>query len=488
MATTSSSWTRRIGVSLMAAAIALATALAAVGPVAAEESSGTPKEAKDAKVSKHGFYDAPLSTIIPPSVLQSFPPQVVCLVIVKACTGDFHEDQPDGVDDGYNQLTGGVEQGINAAEKNDPGEPVSPVPPDTLPVAVTTGQPRYRSAIAFELPTVPSDHQVDSFKVYLTEKDPTGGVSSPMVRQAVLAAMTCARGCQQDQFEKILTMGCTEEQKGQPCPAEDDPLGVEMCPIADDPSTEDKNAEWKGERSQDPKTVPDTDCFLGANGRRLEDGTWEFDLTFALEAWSEGEIANNGVLLVPQGAPNFAFGDPDSTFNKQVSFEPAVKYTVATSEEVELFTPDLGGGGTDLPGSTSGGSGSFDSTGSTGSSGGFSTPSSSGTSGNVSSFSAPANDDPVAQPAPEVAGGDSAAAPNQQPVTEPVAAGTQEQPGSAWYVWLLAPVFLGGAWLTAQSLTAPTATALAGASKEGAMTRLLSQQAAASSSSGPQLA
>ncbi|MDX1659628.1 MAG: hypothetical protein R3343_12470 [Nitriliruptorales bacterium] len=484
--TATASWTRRIGVALMAASLAIATVLATGGPVSAQEAEQLPEDAKEATVTKAGFYDAPLSDVIPPSVLESFPPQVLCLVVVKACTGDLHEDQPDQVNEGFDTVTGGVEEGTGTTQENDPNEPASPVPPESLPVSVTTGQDRYRSAVAFELPSVPSGHQVDSFKVYLSESQPTGGISSPALRQAVLAGLTCARtsddsfvsnleeetgqevpeqfadlrSCQQSQFEKILTQD----------PIEQNPLGLEMCPIADNPSTEDKNAEWEGERSQDPDNIPETDCFLGANGKRLEDGTWEFDMTFALDAWSSGEIPNQGVLVVPQGAPNFAFGDPDSSFNKQVTFEQSVQYTIATSEE-----PDpVGFPSSDFGSTSSSSSGSSS----------FSAPSG-GTSGNVESFSAPANEEPQSEPAPEVATNTGT---EQQPNTEPVAAGPQEQPGAAWYTWLLAPVFLGGAYLTAQSLTAPAASALASGPKEGAMTRLLQQQGSSAASNGPQLA
>ncbi|MDX1620652.1 MAG: hypothetical protein R3320_06665, partial [Nitriliruptorales bacterium] len=402
--TTSTSWTRRIGIALMAASLALATVLGMAGPVGAEETSGTPEEAQEAKTTKHGFYDAPLLNVIPPSVLQQFPPQVVCLVVVQACTGNLNENQPDESRDGYVAVTGGIQEGMDTAEANDPHEPRSPhVPENTLPVAITTGQARYHSAVAFELPSVPSGHQVDSFKLYLTETNPTGGVSSPVARQAILAAMTCARECQNDQFEKILFMGCDGGRTDSPgtCPAEQEPLRVEMCAIADNPSTDEKNAEWKGERSQDPDNIPEADCLLGANGKRLEDGSWEFDMTYAMDAWANGEIANNGVLLVPGGAPNFAFGDPDSTFNKQVTFENAIKYTIATSEEPEPVSFGSFGG------SSSGFDSGSSSTTSTSSSpsNGFSSAPSGGSSGNVSSFSAPANDGAPAEPAPEVAGG-----------------------------------------------------------------------------------
>lgn len=474
-------WKRRIGVSLMSAAMAATIAVAAGGAAVAQESEGAPEETQEATVTRSAFYDAPLLNIFPPSVLQSFPPGVICLVEPKPCTGDFHEDQPDGMRDGYQTGRGGVQDGMRTAQENDPNEPVSPVPPDTLPVSITTGQTRYQSAVAFELPAVPEGHQVDEFKLYLTPTDPTGGVSSPMFRQAVLAFMTCVRGCQEDQFEKIFTVGCTEDEEG-PCPAEDEPLQVEMCPIADDPFTENRDAEWEEGASQDPESAPDTDCFLGANGRVLDDGeTWEFDMTYALDAWAAGDLANKGVLISPQTAPNFAFGDPDSTFNKQVTFTQDIRYTVATSEAPEPVTfsdeDDFSGGG-DLDASG-------------GSSGGFSAPSgssSSGSSGNISSFSAPANEEPpAAEPEPEVAAGDGGAPAAEEPATEPVAAGEQEQPGSAWYAWLLAPVFAAGMWLTAQSLTA--APAAAAGPREGAMTRLVQQQQASSSTvNGPQLA
>lgn len=448
---------RRIGLTMLAASLALASALVGGAPAAAQEG-----ERESSEISKTAFWDAPLHTVIPPTVVKGFPPQVVCIVRVQACTGRFTGQEPDEFTDGYGEARQAVGEGMTAATENDPGEPVSPVMPETLPVSITTGQPRYRSAILFELPKVPEGHQVDSFVIYLKETDPTGGISSPALRQAVLAGMTCPRGCDGEQFEKIMTSEPYEQQ----------PLDVEICPVSDDPFTEESDAKWESGESQDPDTLPETDCILGSSGQRGDDGTWTFDLTYAMEAWAEEEIPNLGVVIRPGPAPNFAYGDPDSSFNKQVSFETSLEYTIATSEKVELVSFDGGSSGSGF--SNTGTSGDT-----AGSSGGFAAPSS-GSSGGASSFSAPAGDTPPAEPAPEVAAGD---APAAEPATEAVAAGPEEQP-SAWYVWLLAPLFLGGMWLTAQSLTAPVTAQVA---RDGAMTRLLRQQQAAASR-GPQLA
>lgn len=481
---------RRLGALLMIASLTFGALVTVFAPVAAaqeaEEPEQAPEDRQEAKVTKSGFWDAPLNRVIPPSVMQQFPPQVVCLVVVKACTGKFHQDQPEQIGEGFNQVTGGVEEGLTAVKENDPGEPESPVPPDTLPVSVTTGQARYRSALQFELPPVPTGHEVDDFKIYLVETDPTGGVSSPVARQAILAALTCAREgdgpggrCDTAQFEKILMMGCDGTPQDEPgtCPAEQEPLSIEMCPIVDDPATPDANeAEWKGERSQDPQNLPATDCFLGANGKRLAGGIWEFDLTFALEEWATGAIPNNGVLIRPQKAPNFAFGDPDSTFNKQVTFEQAVTFTVASSEAPEPIDFGSGSSGGDFGSGTT----------SSGNSGGFAAPSGGSGGGNVSTFSSPAQGDPDAAPAPEVAGGASAPAGQQSQV--PVAAGPQQPAASnsAWYAWLAIPLFLAGGWLVAQSLTGAGAPAVAAASRDGAMSRILKQRS--TSAGGQQLA
>ena len=56
---------------------------------------------------------------------------------------------------------------------------------------------------------------------------------------------------------------------------------------------------------------------------RRDAGTWVFDLTFAAQAWTEGVdgevLANQGIMLRPLGAPNFAYGDPDFSTNWVVS-------------------------------------------------------------------------------------------------------------------------------------------------------------------------
>lgn len=452
-------WKRRIGAVMMASSLLTGAAVATLTPAVAEEA-----ETQDAAITKRGFYAAPLSDVIPQTVLKGFPPQVVCLVIVKSCTGQFHESQPEGLKEGYGDLRGGVSDGMSEVQGRDPGEPASPIPPDHHPVSITAGNARYRSAVLFELPSVAEGDQVDSFQLILKEAQPTGGISSPALRQAVLAFMTCARGCQGDQFEKILTSE----------PVERAPLGIEACPIVDDPTTERNETDWQAERSQSEGELPAADCVLGGSGQRQEDGTWVFDLTFAMEAWNDGELPNAGVLIRPQSAPNFAYGDPDSSFNKQVTFAPELQYRIATSEEPAPIdnpfgSPSGGGEGFSGDGGTSGAS-----TG--GSSGGFTTTGGS-TGGNVSTFSAPA-DSAGGDSAPVVAesgGGDGAPAASGFD-SEPVAAGNEEGPGSAWYVWLLVPVFLGGMWMTAQTLTAEPQAVAAG--RSGAMTRLLERQQA----------
>ena len=88
--------------------------------------------------------------------------------------------------------------------------------------------------------------------------------------------------------------------------------------------------------------------------------TWTFDLTFAVQAWTEGTdgdvLPNQGIMLRPVGAPNLAYGDPDFSTNWQVSLadstatdlalRPRVRYETVSDETGAVIDP---GGFVDLP-------------------------------------------------------------------------------------------------------------------------------------------
>ena len=480
----------RIGAALMAASL-LVGIVAAPAAVAEGE---LPEERQEVTVEREGFWNADYSKYSKNAATKQFPPEAVCLVQPTACFfpeggGDPSAPLPTGSITGAapsedcardtgglgavgNTLTCEIDQAMRGflttlAENDEGYPPADPVQPDTLPVSVAFGQPNYRSAVDIELPSIPAGDQVDSFTMVLTEEQPTYSNESPAFRQAVLAALTCASEneaspigrCTQEEFEKIANT-CPDTEDGVPCLVYDKHLTVEACPIISD---------WEGTESQDEDTLPEVDCLYSAVGTPVttDDGTfWVFDLTFAAQAWYAGDIAENGLLLRPGAAENFAYGDPETTYSKQVTFANVVQAAVTSSEAPPAPPPFS------APSFDSGSSGSFGSdTGSFGS-GGFSapassTPMSSPTTSTPMADSPAVSDTPVEQPA---------TAGEEQPVT--LAAGTPlGQPTSPWWLWAMVPMFLAGAWLLSRSLTE---TAVAGAATRGggAMTRLLERQAA----------
>lgn len=372
------------------------------------------------------YYTHAAGEAAPGVLVDEFPPAVVCLLVPEACGADARQvTEP---------LAGAVPPPDAVPEA-----PVQPVPPGTLPVATLAGATRYESAIAFELPAIPTDHQVDRFVLRLVETDPTFSLDSPAFRQAVLAAFVSFEQQEpaQEQFEKVLEAN----------PADDQFLGVEACPIIEP---------FQPGENQPATAVPATDCILGANGTRTEDGAWEFDLTLAADAWHQGNIPAEGVLLRPISAPNLAFGDPDLSTNEQVTFAasaddpPAV--AAASSERPEPITFAPGPGTSDRTGSVAPDRG-----------------------GPVAVARPPVTDRSGRrageQPAPDVAA-PADGAPSGGPATGPSA--EQPQPRNLWWYWLSVPGLLGGMFVTGRALTAPgDAVAPRGG---GALTRLVQQR------------
>ena len=418
----------------MAASLATGTMLATLSPAVAQEEPTAPGETEALEVTSTAYWTYPVGNTLPPTLTSEFPPGVICIVRPEAC--------PEAID----PVSEVVEGGLGTVKENEPDAPQDPVPPDSLPVGIQNGTKRYEAAAKFEIPAS-SGEQVDRFVVVLTEKQPTYHSSSPAFRQAVLAALTCARECEQEQFQKVLDQD----------PVESAVIGVEACPFT--------AAFEEGTSQTPPADGHPVDCLYGSNGVRVPgtEGVWLFDLTFAAAAWADGTLANNGVIFRPSGAPNLAYGDPDATTIAQATFEStqiaaAIETSPATDDAPAPFAP--------APGNSD--SGSFDSSGST--SGGFS----SAPSGGVSSdpFAAPGGTTvDEAASAPQVA--EPAPAAQDQLATAPVAGVTEDAPaGSAWWIWLLVPIFAAGSWMTAQSLTAEVALGTA-RERAGAMTRLI---------------
>lgn len=456
---------RTVGLSLMSASLVVGV-LAAPAAVAAEDAE-VPEDLQEAAVSRYAYWNADQSKYADNAATSQFPPEAVCLVQPQACyfpEGD--QDPTGGLGQVGNETLSTLDEGerellASISEADDGTEPADPVPPESYPVSVAFGEANYRSAIEFELPSLPDDHQLDKFTMVLTQGDPTYASASPAFRQAVLAALTCASEneespfgrCTPEEFEKIPDRDLMD----------DGPLTVEACPIT---------GPWEGETSQDEDNLPEVDCLYTSAGIPVEvdDSTtlWVFDLSFMAQAWYDGLIEPNGILLRPGAAENFAYGDPETTYSKQVTFDPLVQYAAATSEEPTFQAPPPPPP-PPAPSSGSGGTGSTDV---------FATPPAPTSSQPVnvpSGGSSTGSDQPpaVSQPTTDAPAEPVAAQPEQH---ETLAAGTPlGEPETPWWLWLLIVPFLGGAWLMSRALEEQAAVAT---QRSGAMTRLLERQAA----------
>ena len=491
---------RTVGIALMGSSLLLG----ALTPLAASAAEGNaedvPEETTTFEIAelKHGFWEGNPSDYGNNAVTKSYPPEAVCLVQPRFCNFPEGDADPTGglgaqgndLNDRIGENSGKAREQV---QERDEGTPEDPVPPDTLPVSVAFGQKNYRSAVEFPLPEVPEGEDVDEFTVFLEQGNPTYSNSSPALRQAVLAGLTCAREseeeqgrCQRSEFEKVVTRSCDGEtaETPEPCPREDEPLQVEMCPIVDLPETKDLDeSEWEGERSQPEDTLPPVDCILGAlgtiysevevtqpNGEPATVTLWGFDLTFALQAWNAGEVDYAGVELRPASAENLAYGDPDPSYSKQVTFANALYYASETSKPPPPPAPfDPGpmttGGGTTTSSGASGGSSGGDM---------FGTPPTPASGSPISNNSMSSQPQTTSEQ-PAVAEQPQTAQPETEETETLAANAPLGQPQTPWWLWLLILPFLGGAYLLQQSLAEEVAVA---SERRGAMTRLLERQAA----------
>lgn len=443
---------------LLLMVLALGALLGALTPALAQESDD---DTEPVEVDRHQVYVSPLTDAAPAALTSRFPPEVVCIVFPDTCG-----DEAQQANEAFQTATGEVDD-------NAPTSPVQPVPPDSVAASFAAGTTRYQSALRFELPEVPSGEEIVTYRLTIEQGQPTYHSSSPMFRQAVLAAVAGV-GSQDEQVFRDEFVKALERE-----PVDQQVIGIEACPL-----TQAFEGTEAGEaRSDDeiPREEGDDDgpgplalnCILGANGQFDEDaGTWSFDLTFAAEDWSSGELDNHGVLLRPAAAPNLAFGDPDTSTNAQVVLDvTTASATVETApppepvEPLEPLSTDGGAGGVD-----DGGGGeapapevSFGEPVDTG--GGVET-------GGGTGLGTGQPDVAPAEPAPETDAPAVAA-----PDTEPAAS----VPQTPWWVWTLVPVFLGGMYVMAQALVADPA--LATGARGGAMTRLIAQRRAAATPS-----
>lgn len=337
--------------------------------------------------------------------------------------------------------TSGTEAVGGTQLPDQPPPPANPtVPPNTLPAGMQNAEHQYRSAIKFDLSSVPSGAQVDSFTIVLHEHSSSGTVTG---LEACAFTEDFAEGGNQDMNKDLPEFSCVFSAQGD-----------------------------KAEEN-DPETEQD------------ETALWTFEMPDTAESWltddpAEGGIDNHGLVIQYVPPPNLDVGEPDPTkssgrifFDGPESDNPPVatiQYTQGSGEDEQSGTVALEPA--EPPASDDGGT--------SGDSGGAAQTSDSSGGGGVGFASSPQfeSEPSQSQPAPEVAQepapevadpqgseGDTAAAPQ----TEPVAVTTP------WYVWALVPIGLAALYVLSRSLTAEPQIAV---EREGVMTRLIERRRA----------
>lgn len=476
---------RRLGVLLMGTSMLAALSIGVVGPAIAQEASEpVPFET----IEQIALFAAPNTDAVPNTLTTSFPPPVVCVLRPELCTPDTAPIR--------DPITGVIVAVDESAEPS----PVQPVAAETLPVTFTAGNIQYQDGLTFSLPPVPDGDKIDSFVVTLGQIQPSYAGDSPLFRQAVLAAVAGAGSRDPAVFQAEFTKALESAPTSQP------QIGIEVCPfkspypiVPNDGPNEDgtyenepaepgsaapplaasDNAIPQQDEDGDNLPEPNVDCLFGASGTYDEaTAVWSFDLTFALQAWIDGTLDNNGVLIRPTGAPNLAFGDPDTSFNAQVTLDAtSAAYMLATSPPpppiepleplppapvVTTAEPAPAPGQSAAPVTTTTTTGG--STPITSSSGGFS----SGNAPVTTQDEGPLTAAPV-QDAPVVAE-ETVASP--QEIAAPF---VPVESGYYWLLWLLIPIFLMGMYLTSGALTSEELVDDE-TRRQGAMTRLLQNQ------------
>jgi hypothetical protein len=455
--------TSRLTAGLTLLTLAFAGAVAALAPAVAQAVDGPDAPDKEPlEITETALYASPMWEAVPPTVRNQVPPEAVCVVRPDACPPESEDLRNLAVDT------------LATIGDNFPVAPVQPVPADSAAVSYFGGQPRYQTAIKFELPEPPAGDDIVSFVVEFDQIQPSYDLNSPAFRRVILGAFESI-GPQDPSFAVEGLIKALDESALE---MDGDVLSIEACPLlsAFDPAgaPQASHSDDLPHRGEEDAREVDVDCILGANGVRDDDGTWSFDLTFAAASWASGDLPNHGILLRPSGGYNLAFGDPDTSTNAQVVLDTEdVRAAMETAEAL----PDPGpmepmGGFEDGM--------SFEED-------GFEDDGFGGDFEDGAGFDADAPMDAGLSDAPdldaEFADDDLGAAPmgDDPAVAAPVDTVAAGGSGAItpWWVWLLVPAFFGGAYLTNQALTAPAVATAAGAAQGGALSRLIAQRGAA---------
>ncbi len=303
-----------------------------------------------AVVTREAYYTHPITQVTPPLLRNGFPPATACLVaglvgVPQVCGTEIQQLAALlGLSDGLP---------IPITPDGDLAQPI--VVPGTTPVGMLAGQQRYVSLLALGLPALPEGERFASFELVLHQDGLNFALESPALRDVVLQIVSQLEA----QDPQRIADAIQRALSGEVPLATQLVTGMEACPVVQPWNAGDaQGANLDGVR------LPDTDCLVGTTGV-FDPGTatWTFDLTFAVQAWTEGSdgvtLENQGVMLRPVGAPNLAYGDPDLSTNWVVSLadstaanaalRPQVRYTTVPSDDGLDETP------IDLPSIDSGG-------------------------------------------------------------------------------------------------------------------------------------
>jgi hypothetical protein len=290
---------RRSSLAVLAAVLA-APALASAPAAAAEE--GTEQEVE---VTDTALYAASVGDALPSTLTRDVPPEALCVLEPQLCPQEL-----DPVRTVLRDVVGTTQQV--------PAEPIHPIPPDTVAVSYLAGKPRYQSALRFAVPAPPADDDYGLVELVLAQSDPTYHLDSPAFRRVVLGTFA-ALG---EQDPQVAVDGVVDALEREDLVGTEQVMGIEACPLTE--PFEPGGAPFAQPdddipRSSEDDESPAVDCLFGSDGQYDEDEqVWRFDLTMAAAAWHAGELDNHGILLQPSGAPNLAFGDPDTSTNAQV--------------------------------------------------------------------------------------------------------------------------------------------------------------------------
>ena len=459
------------GVMLLVLATALSVNGLVAGPAAAQDleddGAGAGGGTTDTvEVTDIALFAYPVSDAVPDTLRSGVPPAVVCVVANELC--------PEATDPIRDTLSDALNSGLDEV----PAEPLHPIPPDTLAVSVLAGNDRYVSAVRFEAPPLPEGEEFTSFELRIPASQPSFDVNSPAFRRVVLGLFETIGDPDNDPelFFDGLQEGLTDEDL---LDVNDDILGIEACPFTapfepgGPPAAQSAEDDLPRDEEFDDVEV---DCLLGASGQLDQDAEeWVFELSFAGNAWGQGELENFGLLLQPTGVQNLAFGDPDTSTSAQIAL--ATEDVTVTSASAEPPPPPepLDDAGFDDGFGDDGFDDGFEEGPELPADDGFQDGDGfepGGAVGGPMDADGPSVAEPSAeqpQAAPEEAGGG-----QQQVVTTRRVGG---EPINPWWLWLLVPMFGGGGYLVAAPLLAPTAAS--GSATPGAMSRLLARSSGA---------